>query len=188
MEMMAIDKDRAIISMKAWSTFIQLSSSRQRTEAFSSLEEYLPYRIIDAGEMIWFGTVTFGMALTIPDSEMELCKHLTRPAFAAISLTNDLYSWKKEYRDAQRDGMPHVINAIWVLMRELSVSEAEAMEICRLRIKQYVADYHKVLQDVECDGTMSVDLKKYIDALQYSLSGNLVWSIYSPRYGYHTST
>ena len=50
-EMMAIDKERAIVSMKAWLTFIQLASSRDRSEPFGSFEEYLLYRIIDIGEM-----------------------------------------------------------------------------------------------------------------------------------------
>ena len=50
-EMIAIDKERALTSMKAWAVFIQLSTSRQRSQPFASLEEYLPYRIIDAGEM-----------------------------------------------------------------------------------------------------------------------------------------
>lgn len=50
-EMMAIDHERAVTSMKAWAKFVQLASSRQRNIAFTSLEEYLPYRIADAGEL-----------------------------------------------------------------------------------------------------------------------------------------
>lgn len=50
-EMVVLDKERALTSMKSWATFIQLSTSRQRSQPFASLEEYLPYRIIDAGEM-----------------------------------------------------------------------------------------------------------------------------------------
>ncbi|KAL8990517.1 MAG: hypothetical protein Q9177_000848 [Variospora cf. flavescens] len=50
-EMAAIDKERALTSMKSWATFVQLAASRQRSQPFASLKEYLPYRIIDAGEM-----------------------------------------------------------------------------------------------------------------------------------------
>lgn len=50
-EMVALDKERALTTMESWATFIQLSTSRQRSRPFASLEEYLPYRIIDAGEM-----------------------------------------------------------------------------------------------------------------------------------------
>jgi fusicocca-2,10(14)-diene synthase len=49
--MAAIDSKRASTSMKSWATFVQLAASRPRSKPFATLEEYLPYRIIDAGEM-----------------------------------------------------------------------------------------------------------------------------------------
>lgn len=50
-EMLAIDKERAITTMKMWQKFVQVQSSRKRSEPFSGLDEYLPYRISDAGEL-----------------------------------------------------------------------------------------------------------------------------------------
>ena len=50
-KMIAIDKDRGITTMKSWQKFIQVVANRQRSEPFSGLEEYLPYRISDAGEL-----------------------------------------------------------------------------------------------------------------------------------------
>jgi len=50
-EMMAIDPERAVTAMKAWATFVELASARARSQPFATLKEYLPYRIIDAGEM-----------------------------------------------------------------------------------------------------------------------------------------
>lgn len=50
LEMMAIDPKRAVTSMKAWAKFVQLAS-RTRSQPFDTLEEYLPRRIVDAGEL-----------------------------------------------------------------------------------------------------------------------------------------
>jgi len=50
-EMISIDHERALTTMKAWADFVQQSAARPRSKPFASLEEYLPYRIIDAGEM-----------------------------------------------------------------------------------------------------------------------------------------
>lgn len=50
-EMIAIDKERAITTMKNWQKFVQVQSSRKRSEPFCGLDEYLPYRISDAGEL-----------------------------------------------------------------------------------------------------------------------------------------
>jgi hypothetical protein len=47
---MAIDPVRAVVSMKACAKFIQLAS-QTRLAPFETLEDYLPSRIIDAGEL-----------------------------------------------------------------------------------------------------------------------------------------
>ena len=52
--MMAIDKERGITTMKVWQKFIQVTASRQRSEPFLGIEEYLPYSINDAG--VLYGT------------------------------------------------------------------------------------------------------------------------------------
>ena len=122
------------------------------------------------------------MALTIPENEMDLCKHLARPAFVAISLTNDLFSWEKERDAARANQQPYVVNAIWVLMGELNLSEDEARVICRCKIRASVADYLEVLRNVGNGLNISRDLHVYLEAIRYSLSGNLVWSVYCPRY------
>lgn len=49
-EMMEIDQPRAITTMQAWAKFVQLAS-RTRAAGFATLDEYLPSRTIDAGEL-----------------------------------------------------------------------------------------------------------------------------------------
>lgn len=49
-EMIAIDQQRAVTSMKAWAKFVQLAS-QTRTAPFETLAEYIPARVIDAGEL-----------------------------------------------------------------------------------------------------------------------------------------
>ena len=122
------------------------------------------------------------MALTIPEEEMDLCKQLVQPVFAALSLTNDLFSWEKERDAAKQNGVSHVINAIWVLMEERSITEPEAKDVCRAMIKENVAKYLLIVEETRNNLDISLDLRKYVEALQYSHSGNLVWSIYCPRY------
>lgn len=121
------------------------------------------------------------MALTIPEEELDQCFRLARPAYAAISLVNDLYSWKKEKKAAEDAGLDHVFNAIWVIMQESSVSEEEAIEVCRQRIFDEMAVFNDTTNDIGLSG-MSNDTVAYLEAVRYSYIGNLVWSIYCPRY------
>ena len=125
--------------------------------------------------------MTFGCGLTIPDEEADICRQLMTPTWVAASLTNDLFSFQKEYNDAQKIGQPYVVNAVWVLMQEKGVSEWEAKLECRRRIKEEV---RKAIRNAELVKEMNVseDLKNYLELLLYSLSGNVVWSLQCPRY------
>ena len=122
------------------------------------------------------------MGLTIPEEEMSLCKQLSRPTWKVLVLTNDLYSWEKERAAAAEAGAPHVVNAIWVLMREHAISEAQAKDLCREKIKQHVVDAMRLVDATKRNTSLSRDLRVYTEAILYSISGNLVWSLYCPRY------
>ena len=126
--------------------------------------------------------VTFGMAITIPEEEVDLCRRLMRPAWIVAGLTNDLFSWQKEYEASRKNGHPHVVNAIWVLMQEHAITVEEAKAICKAKIKEHVAEYIQVVKDAQRNENLSVDLRRYLEATQYSLSGNVVWSLLCPRY------
>ncbi len=81
-----------------------------------------------------------------------------------------------------KTGQSQMFNAIWVLMREHSITVDEAKEVCRQKIKDYVVDYLRIVEENQSNMNLSLDLRKFIEAMQYSLSGNAVWSRYSPRY------
>ncbi|PQE20308.1 fusicoccadiene synthase protein [Rutstroemia sp. NJR-2017a BBW] len=181
-EMVAIDPKCALVTMKAWAKFVEVGSSRQHYTVFTTLDDYLPYRIMDVGEMFWYGVVTFGMGITIPEEEMEICRKLMRPAWIAVGLQNDLYSWPKERDAAARNGHTHVVNAIWVLMREHKLSVKDAEVLCRRMIKERVAEYVQIVRNNKENSNISIDLRKYIEAMQYSISGNVAWSLACPRY------
>ncbi|KAI1857352.1 uncharacterized protein JN550_013232, partial [Neoarthrinium moseri] len=181
-EMLSIDPECAKITMKSWAQFIQVGSSRQHETRFNTLTEYFPYRIMDVGEMFWYGVVTFGLGLRIPDHELDLCRSLMAPAWTAVGLQNDLWSWPKERDAAQLRGKDHVINAIWVIMQEQQVQVHEAMQICRQLIKDYVSRYLQTMEEIKVNTSISSDLRKYLQAMLYSISGNVVWSLTCPRY------
>lgn len=132
--------------------------------------------------IIWYGTLTFGLAITIPDEEYDLCMELARPGYAVLGLTNDLYSWPKERQAAERAGQDYVFNAIWVIMNERQVSEEEAKAICAEEIRRYARIFCDNVDEAKQNLALSKDLRAYLEAVMYSCSGNLVWSIYCPRY------
>jgi hypothetical protein len=125
--------------------------------------------------------LTFAMALTIPAAELDECMRLARPGYEAISLTNDLYSWRKERVDAEKAGQDYVFNAIWVVMKERQCSELVATDICRQEIRRRIAQFDANVESARHSG-FSNDTVTYLEAVRLSHVGNLVWSIYCPRY------
>ncbi|KAL8929201.1 MAG: hypothetical protein Q9208_001284 [Pyrenodesmia sp. 3 TL-2023] len=175
-EMMAIDPERAMVVAKSWAAGVQHSSRRQEDTNFETLEEYIPYRSLDVGYMLWHGLVTFGCAITIPEEEEDETKELLTPALITASLTNDLFSFEKERDDV------NVQNAVLVVMREHGCSEAESREILKDRIRVEVANYVRVVKETRMRTDLSDDVKRYIEVMQYTLSGNVAWSTQCPRY------
>jgi hypothetical protein len=98
-----------------------------------------------------------------------------------LSLVNDLYSWRKERRDAEAAGLDHVFNAVWVIMWEHDCSEEQAIAVCGERIVEEMSAFNDTLQDLPGRG-LSRDTVVYLEAVRWSYIGNLVWSIYCPRY------
>jgi hypothetical protein len=121
------------------------------------------------------------MALTIPKDELDLCFELSRPGYAALGLVNDLYSWKKEKKAANDIGADYVFNAIWVIMKESSVTEDEAIAICREKIDDEMSTFNSTIINIGAS-RLSKDTVVYLEAVRYSYIGNLVWSINCPRY------
>lgn len=107
---------------------------------------------------------------------------LARSGYVVLGLTNDLYSWQKERDAAERAGQDYVFNAIWVIMKERSVGEEEAKAICADEINRYLSEYCGIVDKTKSDLTLSKDLRAYVEAVKFSCIGNLVWSIYCPRY------
>ncbi|KAL8663898.1 MAG: hypothetical protein Q9202_003447 [Teloschistes flavicans] len=175
-EMMAIDRGRAMVVAKSWAAGVQHSSRREEDTDWDTLEKYIPYRSLDVGYMLWHGLVTFGCAITVPDEEAELVKELLTPALITASLTNDLFSFEKERDDK------NVQNAVLVVMKEHRCSEEQARGILKERIRIECANYVRVVKESKERTDLSDESKRYIDVMQYTLSGNAVWSTQCPRY------
>ena len=122
------------------------------------------------------------MGISIPKEELDLCHELANTAYLNLCLTNDLYSWQVEYEKAVAMGQDDIVNIIAVLMEEHGISEEEAKAICREKIKVTVVGFRKTVMDTTERTDVSTDLKKYLEALLYTISGNLVWSLDCPRY------
>ncbi|KAL4935889.1 hypothetical protein BDV06DRAFT_228397 [Aspergillus oleicola] len=179
--MLSIDKARAITSLKAWSTFLD-KAGRQEEYRFKTEEEYLKYRVHDVGMLFWYGLLTFAQAITIPEDELDMCHQLATTAYLHMALVNDLVSWEKEHQNAIALGKDYCTNFIFVAMEEHGLSENEAQERCRSKIKKATVEYLQIFEDTKARNDLSHDTMRYLESVLYSMSGNIVWGLNCPRY------
>jgi fusicocca-2,10(14)-diene synthase/ophiobolin F synthase len=128
------------------------------------------------------------MGLTVNNKEMELTKPITEPAYATLALANDFFSWEKEYVEFQ--GNPkseNMANAVWIIMKEHSVDLEQAKVLCQDKIRESCEEYGRRKREFELQSAdkVSIDTLRYLSALEFSISGNVVWSQYSERYHFH---
>jgi hypothetical protein len=122
------------------------------------------------------------MALNILDDEMDLCSELYHAAWLSCGLINDLYSWPKERQAAVEKGATHVNNSVWVLMKQHSIDEKEAIARLRGRIRDCIVRHLDVVEQCKHRTDISPDLGCFVDAMQYSMIANVVFSREWPRY------
>ncbi|CAJ2500455.1 Uu.00g033080.m01.CDS01, partial [Anthostomella pinea] len=179
--MLKIDRPRALVAMEAWAEYLE-SSGRNHHKQFDGLDDFLEHRARDAGEKFVFAIVTFGMGLIIGKEEHETLHEMCRPCFAHLTLVNDLYSYEEESEAAVANGDPGWLNALNVIMREHSVNVDEAKLICSRQIKKAASEFSAVITGAKDRDDLSLGLRRYLEALQYGMTGNLAWSMTCPRY------
>ncbi|KAI0977017.1 fusicoccadiene synthase [Xylaria arbuscula] len=178
-EAMAIDPLRAKEMVAYWT--MGLGVGRDRTQ-FSDFEDYLEYRIVDCGSFFMIALATFGMCLAIPSREKEDCFRLTRPAWAAAALTNDLQSWDKECKLIQTQDKVDMANGIWVVMKQYSINVDEAKSLVVQKVRHYVVELVDIINNLHTRKNLSLDSRRLIEATQYMVSGNVLWGMSTPRY------
>ncbi|KAF5230353.1 hypothetical protein FANTH_13878 [Fusarium anthophilum] len=181
-KMLSIDPGPASVALSHWAEWFRKGAGRRNHTQFTTLEEYLEYRIFDVGDVYLIGIGIFGMGLNIPEHEMKLLPGLCRQAWIALSLTNDLFSLEKELKAAKENPVADVSNAVVVVMRERGIDQEEAEELCRQLIRQSVAKFLHTVEATKNQEHLSHDLRVLIEAVQYILSGNLAWTRSAPRY------
>ena len=182
-KILSIDPIRGKYAMNAWKKFLEWGGGGAASKnAFDNLEAYLNYRFEDVGCRYWAGMIVFGCAIDLTEEEERISWDICRPGWVAFFMVNDVCSFDKEYRDAMKNGWKDVSNAIWVIAKERGIGLEEAKAAGAKLLNDLTAEFIKRIEDAKASGKYSKDLLRFMDAVYYSISGSLVWSVTCPRY------
>lgn len=124
----------------------------------------------------------FGMGLNIPDEEIAPTRHIFEPAEWALVLTNDYWSWGREYNASLTKGS-RIVNSIELLSRLRNVSYDEAKDIVRDLIITYESEYERRVQDfLTSHPSTPAYLREFIQVVGLVVAGNHYWCANCPRH------
>ncbi|KAF5344189.1 hypothetical protein D9758_018614 [Tetrapyrgos nigripes] len=153
---------------------------------FSSLEEYLPYRLHN---LDWY----FACLLLRWSMNLSLLNTAGLSDFESLTgeiagLNNDYYSWNREkahYLNSESQSGDRIMNAVPVLVREHSVQEAEAKDMLKeilIKRAENVVQFQKELGSLEWNGKSqekdTEGMKQYVEALENLTAGYAFWNPY----------
>nr|A0A2Z6FZ31.1 RecName: Full=Sesterterpene synthase btcA; Short=TS; AltName: Full=Betaestacins biosynthesis cluster protein A; Includes: RecName: Full=Terpene cyclase; Includes: RecName: Full=Geranylgeranyl diphosphate synthase; Short=GGDP synthase; Short=GGS; Includes: RecName: Full=Geranylfarnesyl diphosphate synthase; Short=GFDP synthase [Neocamarosporium betae]BBE36502.1 putative bifunctional terpene synthase [Neocamarosporium betae] len=182
LEILSIDRDmgtRMIVSyQKKWLDVME----HLNYEGIESLEEYLEFRMLNGGMEPFWLMCQFGMGLNIPDAELAPTRHIFEPAEWALVLTNDYWSWGREYNASLTKGS-RIVNSIELLSRLRNISYDEAKEVVRDLITTYEAEYERRVQDfLRENPSTQMYLRQFIEVAGLVVAGNHYWCANCPRH------
>jgi geranylgeranyl pyrophosphate synthase len=123
-----------------------------------------------------------GMTLT-KEEDAELAP-IRKPCYAALGLANDYFSFDREYAEFQDSGKSQTLtNSVWLHMKWHNVDSIVAKEMTRKATRRYEKQFLEMCNEYRRrKAPLSEKLDRYLRALAYQVSGNVVWSLNCPRY------
>jgi hypothetical protein len=180
-DLIEVDEESAITFLEEWKKFLHVID--RSTGDFKTFEEYLPCRTENGGGFWYLQLCCYGMNIKLTEEEKHLASAIVRPALVSGILTNDYYSWEKEFQAYQDGKLTRPMNAVFILMGQYGVSADQAKELLKAKIIDFEREYSRSRNKLEIEGLqISQNLLKYIMAAGLFASGHSLWCTSAPRY------
>ncbi|CAI7620725.1 unnamed protein product [Penicillium bialowiezense] len=158
----------------------------QERASISNLEPYLEFREIDFGRTFFTALMRFGANIHLTKAQLSQTKALESTAFRHVSIINDIYSWEREWKVSQAtltDGA-QPFSAVAILAKETN----EPFPVCKKSLYDYCRDlelgFKQDADGIRHNGSheLTPEVEKYLQSLEYFMSGMEIWSQWTPRY------
>nr|POE78004.1 ophiobolin f synthase [Quercus suber] len=181
-ELIDMDRRQGLECLRLWKEMSDVFVSI-RDINFTTLEEYLPFRFVDAGCPWTMSLLCFSMDFALTKIEEEELSHITLSAYNAWVLVNDYFSWEKEALNYEANGSKgEIVSAVFLFMRWYSVDATQAKALLKDEIISREKTYAD-LKDKYLNRTNATERARYwFTLLDLVTAGNFAWSMTTARY------
>ncbi|GLA49387.1 hypothetical protein AnigIFM63604_005065 [Aspergillus niger] len=148
-----------------------------------TLDAYIEQRSVGFGLSVMVPWLRAAHEIEISTEEEKSIMQIIKKGSSVSALTNDYYSFHKEYDDAIGTGQsPKPYNAISVLMCDYAYSEDEAFQILKREILAQEVQLMEMVSIWLSAEQRSEDLRKLVTLYILACGGQNYWASFSPRY------
>ncbi|EJT79122.1 hypothetical protein GGTG_04211 [Gaeumannomyces tritici R3-111a-1] len=183
LEALDLDRARALRMLDSYrEKWLDVMESRD-PQKIQTLDDYLVFRNLNGGMRPFWHMVQYGMAIDVSDAEEELIRPVFRAAEAALVLTNDYWSWEREWAAAQQSKCGRIVNAVELFMRTRGLAMADARATVREHIIAFEREYAARREAFYATNrTVPDHLRAYVDVCGLIIAGNHYWCANCPRH------
>lgn len=203
LDMFAIDEPCAQRVIDMWKQGLSVTRQLRNGRPYISLEEYIPYRTWDTAARLVhskaesmlivltnirfvLAMMLFGAGIAMTDEEFADIEDVAFPAYAALGLANDYFSFDREYAEREESSADAkkepLVNAVWLCMEWSNMDVAQAKELVRTKILFCETEYLSRKSAFLSKNPGSEKFRLCFDGISYIVSGNIIWSLTCPRY------
>ncbi|KAK5999205.1 Sesquiterpene cyclase hepA [Cladobotryum mycophilum] len=171
--------DRFMNELRFFVMMTEEEQAFQMTSHMPTVEEYIQRRMGSSALRVGLSFTEYAHNIDLPEEVMQsdAMTALWRETNIIFSINNDIISIKKEIEKSQVDSL---IPLLTMQLGSVQAAIDEAASIVRLAVHRFEAA-EKELLDGSAPGLRD-DLVKFITCCKHSCTGNILWSLSTPRY------
>ncbi|KAF7186012.1 Ophiobolin F synthase [Pseudocercospora fuligena] len=181
-ELIDLDREKGLECLRLWKEMSDVFVSI-RDVNFRTLDEYLPFRFVDAGCPWTMSLLCFSMDFALTKAEEEELSHITISAYNAWVLVNDYFSWEKEVLNYEANGSAgEIVSAVFLFMKWRSVDAKRAKELLKEEIISREKIYSELKDKYLRQNDATERTRYWFTLLDLVTAGNFLWSMTTARY------
>ncbi|KAJ6020290.1 hypothetical protein N7499_003571 [Penicillium canescens] len=146
------------------------------SEVPQTLEDYWRVRMSNGGMSVFWPMVLFATNLHLSEEQHALVQPIIAAAEEALCWANDYFSYEREVWELETGKAKRIVNLVEMLSRTKGLSSTDAKAEVKRMILEAEAEYCRLRDDLlSSHPDMTLDLKRWIEYIGLSISGNHYW-------------
>ncbi|KAJ6050483.1 uncharacterized protein N7446_010592 [Penicillium canescens] len=146
------------------------------SEVPQTLEDYWRVRMSNGGMSVFWPMVLFATNLHLSEEQHALVQPIIAAAEEALCWANDYFSYEREVWELETGKAKRIVNLVEMVSRTKGLSSTDAKAEVKRMILDAEAKYCRLRDDLlSSHPDMTLDLKRWIEYIGLSISGNHYW-------------